>query len=349
MEGRKELMHIPVLAPMAKLPQQINYPKIEPIVSTAVRPFWSVMIPTYNRTTYLERTLKSVLAQDPGPEFMQIEVIDNCSTEGDAEAIVRQIGGDRVAFYRQQSNLGQTGNWTSCVQRARGHWVHILHDDDMLLPGYYDAFHQMIAEHPDVLMLFNRAIFVDVNDEWVGIAPPAPHRTSSGILDDAAVELIKSCFITAPSVVVARKAYEQVGGFAPFLRYVHDWEMWVRVATQGKVGYMHQPYFLYRLHGGSGTSELAVTGVRLKEHPLITEIGIRRLPKKLQKEVRTLAFKNEAGALNNFRWELHAAQRHTAALRHALWSFRLDSSPRALARVLQSGLRVGRQKVLSRS
>src|SRR2546423_1107808 len=53
-----------------------------PLISDAdgsrARPFWSVMIPTYNaRADYLEETLRSVLRQDPGPEQMQIEVLDD--------------------------------------------------------------------------------------------------------------------------------------------------------------------------------------------------------------------------------------------------------------------------------
>ena len=57
--------------------------RIPPVDSQVDRPFWSVMIPTYNRATYLERTLASVLAQDPGPQKMQIEVVDDASTSDD--------------------------------------------------------------------------------------------------------------------------------------------------------------------------------------------------------------------------------------------------------------------------
>jgi len=49
---------------------------------SGARPYWSMMIPTYNaRADYLEETLTSVLQQDPGSEQMQIEVIDDHSPD----------------------------------------------------------------------------------------------------------------------------------------------------------------------------------------------------------------------------------------------------------------------------
>ena len=51
-------------------------PRIAPVPAGVRRPRWSVMIPTFNCAKYLRETLGSVLAQDPGPERMQIEVVD---------------------------------------------------------------------------------------------------------------------------------------------------------------------------------------------------------------------------------------------------------------------------------
>jgi glycosyltransferase involved in cell wall biosynthesis len=74
------------------------------------RPLWSVMIPTYNCAHFLRRTLESVLDQDPGPDFMQIEVVDDCSTADDPRTVVDQIGCGRVGFYRKPQNEGAIKN-----------------------------------------------------------------------------------------------------------------------------------------------------------------------------------------------------------------------------------------------
>ena len=51
-------------------------PTIPPVADGEPRPLWSVMIPIYNSASYLRETLASVLAQDPGPDLMQIAVVD---------------------------------------------------------------------------------------------------------------------------------------------------------------------------------------------------------------------------------------------------------------------------------
>jgi glycosyltransferase involved in cell wall biosynthesis len=105
-------------------------PWIGPVPAGTEGPLWSVMIPTFNRTEYLPRTLESVLAQDPGRDKMQIEVVDNCSTTDDPEPVVRAAAGDGITFTRNSQNLGSMRNFNRCIERANGYLVHILHDDD---------------------------------------------------------------------------------------------------------------------------------------------------------------------------------------------------------------------------
>ena len=111
-------------------------PQKPPVISVLpnhiTRPLWSVMIPTYNCSHYLIDNIRSVLAQDPGAEYMQIEVVDDFSTDADIEALVLEIGKGRVGFYRQPENVGSLRNFETCLNRATGHYIHLLHGDDQV-------------------------------------------------------------------------------------------------------------------------------------------------------------------------------------------------------------------------
>jgi len=229
-------------------------PLIAGIQGAGSRPFWSVMIPTYNpRPEYLEETLKSVLQQDPGPEQMQIEVIDDCSNESTALEVANRVGADRVTFHRESENRGLANAWNRCIERARGHWVHVLHQDDVVLPGFYDRLRQA-AEHSDAGAIFCRHAITDSNGHWISLSEL--HRKSPGLLDDWHAKITVQCVIQCAAIAVRRRVYEQLGGFLPHLRYVPDWEMWQRIASRFPVCFEPSILACYRLHPSSATSRL---------------------------------------------------------------------------------------------
>ena len=234
-----------------------SFPVIEPVFEAIHRPFWSVMITSYNRTEYLAQCIQSVLAQGFPPEEMQIEVVDDHSIKGNHEEIVETIGQGRVTFYRQPKNVGISENWNTCIRRARGHWVHILSDDDQVLPNFYENYRQQI-EKGSYLFMVGQSIFVNEKDQWIGISPAMP--VSEGLFRDAKWVLATGCPIRAPGIVVAREAYERVGGFIPDLVFALDWEMWARLASTFEVGYVNRPFSLYREHDGSASMRLVLEG-----------------------------------------------------------------------------------------
>ena len=120
-------------------------PSFRPIPSTINRPFISVMIPTYHCALFLEETLQSVLSQAESPEKMQIEVIDDHSTADNPEEIVSRIGRGRVSFFRQPENVGHTKNFATCIERAKGEIVHLLHGDDLVSAGYYKRLGDVLS------------------------------------------------------------------------------------------------------------------------------------------------------------------------------------------------------------
>lgn len=108
-------------------------------------PKLSVLIPTYNRKTYIAEAIRSVLIQP----FRNLEVIvsDNASTDGTPE-IVQAIAAqdDRVRLLRQERNLGPIKNWKTCLENARGEFAHWLWSDDYVEPEFYSTWARFQAE-----------------------------------------------------------------------------------------------------------------------------------------------------------------------------------------------------------
>ncbi len=228
-------------------------PVVPPREPDETRPFWSVMIPTFNGDALLERTLASVLAQAPGPDEMHIEVVDDASTAADPRAVVDRIGRGRVAFSSQERNVGPARNFTACVQRARGEWVHVLHGDDIVLPGFYEAYRRHIASHP-CTMAVAQSFTVNERDEYLGVSPPLPQ--ADGYLLHPPQVIAVHHPVHCVAVVARRDAYEQVGGFRPALAHAADWEMWTRLAGSGPVACVPGAHALYRNHPESDTTRL---------------------------------------------------------------------------------------------
>jgi glycosyltransferase involved in cell wall biosynthesis len=204
------------------------------------------MIPVYNRTQYLEKTLRSVLSQDPGPEEMQIEVVDDASTVEDPEPLVRRIAGDRVSSYRNPQNLGLMPNFNNCIERSRGEWVQILHTDDFVLPGFYERLKSRLESRFDVGAAFCRHTHVDENERrtWTSeIESP-----TAGILPDFIAKIGAMQRIVFASIVVRRSVYERWGGFRLDLPYAADWEMWIRIAAHYPIWYEPKMLAVWRVH-----------------------------------------------------------------------------------------------------
>jgi glycosyltransferase involved in cell wall biosynthesis len=303
------------------------------------RPRWSVMIPTYNCAGYLEATLRSVLAQDPGPEAMQIEVVDDHSTADDPADVVARVGRGRVDFHRQPQNVGVAGNLNTCLQRSRGELVHVLHGDDFVLEGFYRTIDDRLCEHPDAGAAYCRHLYVDGDGGVIDVAPLEP--ASSGILLEGARFLAAEQRIMTPCIVVRRSVYERLGGFDTRLACAEDWEMWVRVASRFPVYYEERPLACYRMHGNSNTGRNLRNGRNLDYTRLAIELFAGHFEPADRRAVKRAAFSRYAvSGLETSRCLL--SQGDIAAARAQLQVvWKLERSPRTaagIARVVAGSL-----------
>jgi glycosyltransferase involved in cell wall biosynthesis len=295
---------------------------ISPVPSAIRRPFWSVMIPTYNNGRYLSRTLQSVLSQALSPDDMQIEVVDGCSTEDDPQPIVEQLGGGRVTFHRLPSNQGAAHTFNVCIERAVGQWIHILHGDDAVLPGFYEAYARTIRVNPEARAVFGQVITIDEVDRWLDMWGPQP-SPEGGILENFLEMQAVRQLVLFPGAVIHREVYEKVGGFCALFRHVTDWDMWFRAAAYAPVACVPQPYAFFRKHTGSLTNQLMVSARDTRECYFMVKVNLARLknPVRVQEQSWRARLAKEA---DRSAWQLDAWNCVEGRYNQAIWAWMLE-------------------------
>ena len=258
-------------------------PIILPLTAAISRPQWSVMIPAYNCSRYIKDTIESVLANDPGKELMQIEVIDDDSTDADLEALVKKIGKGRVSYFRQPRNVGSLRNFETCINRATGKWVHILHGDDKISEGFYREIESLFTTYPQAGAAFTAINYINENGEKLRVNDSVP--INCGIVENWLTQIATGNLIQPPAIVVKREVYEKIGSFFA-VHYGEDWEMWVRIAAGYPVAYSPKPLAMYRyLRTNSISSSSLRSGQNCKDIRKVINIINNYLPEQQRKKL----------------------------------------------------------------
>lgn len=100
-----------------------------------MRPKLTIAIPTYNRANKLKECIKRVINYSKDKE-VEIFVSDNASSDNTTEVVMDlQKNYPNIMYFRNDKNLGFDGNFLNCFERAKGEYLWLLSDDDILLPG----------------------------------------------------------------------------------------------------------------------------------------------------------------------------------------------------------------------
>jgi glycosyltransferase involved in cell wall biosynthesis len=244
-------------------------------------PVLSVCVPVYNGARFLAESLNSLLAQD----FIEYElvVVDDCSTDNSA-AVIAGYKDQRLRSFRNERRLGLVGNWNRCLQLARGRYLTLFHQDDVMQQHNLKQKVELLDRHPTVGMVYSNVRIIDADgriqmDHWPIPMEPNSDTVISG--KDFFVRLITGYNLACcPSVIFRRECYVQLGPFDPRLSFTADWEMWLRIALHFDVAYLRTPLVHYRLHDSNETWRFK--GLReLEEESRAKRIALDREPNRI--------------------------------------------------------------------
>jgi glycosyltransferase involved in cell wall biosynthesis len=263
-----------------KPPDVSAIPRLEPVSGGAPRPFWSVVVPIYERRSYVRQCLDSVLDQDPGPEEMEILVVDDASPS-DLSDLINSIGRGRVSYIRNANNLGLYASTNAALRATRGRWLHVLHDDDWVMPGFYTTLKNAMETAPDAIGVAF-CMYVNCYERDGSTWSPPPFRTGAGTMPrDFLARLAAGNPLNLPAVVYRRRTFERVGLFREDLPFTADWEWYVRSALQVDWHYQPEALARYRVHAGNQTLDLARTGRTARDIRRTLDIFADVLPREM--------------------------------------------------------------------
>jgi glycosyltransferase involved in cell wall biosynthesis len=270
---------------------------------TAIRV--SVCIPTYNGAPFLAEAIASVLAQT----FTDFELllIDDRSTDATLD-ILHSFTDPRVRVYQNEKQLGIPRNWNRGLSLAQGEYICIFHQDDIMLPENLRRKAEALAADPTISFVHSAVEFLVEAEapnppiDWIDDAPEDRVFTGKGYF----YRLLFHNLICAPTVMMRQTSVAKIGQFDERLGFACDYAMWLKLCTEGSVGFLSQPLLLYRWHK-SNASHVFRFERGVDEALIARREALRHYAARTGKEKETRIFNYAIEALGE-------SQKRTAAL-----------------------------------
>ncbi|WP_224364801.1 glycosyltransferase family 2 protein [Hyalangium versicolor] len=212
-------------------------------------PFFSIVIPTYNRARLLVEALESVFAQ----EFSDFEVlvVDDGSTDDTQAQLARY--GERVRALRQE-NQGQGVARNLGIQHATGTYVVFLDSDDVWFPWTLSTYRQAIDMYGGPSVVMGTPASFQHSQELARVRR-GPFRAHAFADYFATAE---ETFARTACVIAARtEALRRVGGFTSRRIISEDHDLLYRLGTSPGFVWVESPRVMgYRKHEGSSSRQL---------------------------------------------------------------------------------------------
>lgn len=204
-------------------------------------PLVSVVTPSFNQARFLERTIRSVLAQDyPRLEYI---IVDGGSTDG-SRAILEQYA-PRLAWWVSEPDRGQTDAINKGLAHAHGEILAWLNSDDTWLPNAVPSAVKAFGSHPGFGLVYGAADYIDADDRIIGRFPAA----------QTDYRRLRQGYVHVPQQAAFFRAdlWKQVGPLDPSIFFAMDYDLWLRIARQAPLQFVPETWANFRLHDAAKT------------------------------------------------------------------------------------------------
>lgn len=196
----------------------------------------SVVITTYNRAQLLARAIES--AQQAGSN-LEVIVVDDCSTDETPEVCAKIPG---IRYVRLNNNRGLANARNVGIAESSSEFIAFLDDDDLRLPQSLDKQLRVLTADDRIAFCYGQALIGDARRQ-LPTGEIYPVTCPQG---DIFWDLLEHNFIPMPSVLARKSSLLAHNCFSSEVKFVEDWDLWLRLSEQFKVAAVEEPVAIYR-------------------------------------------------------------------------------------------------------
>jgi glycosyltransferase involved in cell wall biosynthesis len=186
-------------------------------------PFFTVIIPLFNKENFIENTLNSVLSQT----FADFEVliVNDGSTDSSVE-IIKKFTDPRISYFSKE-NQGVSSARNYGVEKANTNHISFIDADDYWYPGFLEEMFKNIKRHSGQ-KVFSAAIEIATSNK-VFPAQYSITKTHDCEIVNYFSASSKETIICTSCAVFNKSVFEEIGNFDIQIKSGQDTDLWVRI------------------------------------------------------------------------------------------------------------------------
>ncbi len=233
----------------------------------------SVVIPTYNRAMYIERSVRSVLQQTY--QNLEIIVVDDGSTD-DTLQILRKLQHEdhRLKILQQEKNLGAQAARNTGIRAATALYIAFLDSDDEWLASKLEKQLSLIDQSNDKIGVVY-AGFMWVYSDGRPSKEQKP-RFKGKIYNDA----LRGWIADTNTLVVRKDILYKIGLLNEGIRAYQEWDLCIKLSRYTEFDFVNEPLAIYHLHDQPTISKNLVNDalgyldiIMAHKNEIVTELG----------------------------------------------------------------------------
>lgn len=221
-------------------------------------PYFSVVIPLYNKENYISETLESVLSQT----FADFEVIivNDVSTD-ESLTVAQKFADGRIRIINHEKNKGLSASRNTGIENSQADLIAFLDADDLWEPKFLETIYNLVINHPEAALFATKYTEIYYTD--IPIIPSFNAKT--GILANFFKSNINKP-VYCPSSLCVKKSVFNIIGLYKDVYFGEDVDFNIRAHLKYKMAYSEDSLVRYRMHSENQITRSSMEGKTRVDH-----------------------------------------------------------------------------------